>query len=419
MFELRSYQIEIAQKACEKLKALGLVYLTMQPRTGKSHTSMECARLYGAKNVLFLTKKIAINDIGKDYKEGGYPFEITIINNESLHKVECNFDLIISDEHHRLSAPIKPNKNAKDFKKRFFKHPIIMLSGTPAAETDSQWYHSFWVSNKSPFREFPTFYKWADVYVNKYQVNLGYGLITKYDRAKSDQILPVVNQYLLTQTQQQSGFQTLVNEQIIYCPMRTITYNLIDKLKKDFVLIGNQEQVIADSAVKMQSKLLQFFGGTIKFESGNRKVIDPSKAEFVKNHFAGKKIAIFYYFIAEFQMLKDVFGDTLTDNLQEFNTTDKHIALQQVRGAEGISLKAADVLVFINFGFSCVKYQQSIDRLTTMDRKTNDVYFIMAQDGIEEKVYKTLQKKRDYSAKIFLKDYGIKFPKQENQTVEG
>jgi hypothetical protein len=54
-----------------------------------------------------------------------------------------------------------------------------------------------------------------------------------------------------------------------------------------------------------------------------------------------------------------------------------------------------------------------------MDRKTNDVYFIMAQGGIEEKVYKTLQKKRDYSAKIFLKDYGIKFPKPENQTVEG
>ncbi len=412
MFELRDYQKDLAQKGFEVLSKLGIVYFTMQPRTGKSHTSMECARLYGAKNVLFLTKKIAIDDITKDYHEGGYPFQITVINNESLHKVSGEFDLIISDEHHRLSAPVKPNKSAKDFKQRFSKHPIIMLSGTPAAETGSQWYHTFWVSDRSPFSKYSNFYKWANDFVNKYQVNLGYGLITKYDRAKTEQILQIVNPYLITQTQKESGFETSVKEQILYCRMKESTYALVERLKKDFVLIGKEEQIIADSAVKMQSKLLQLFGGTIKFESGNRKVLDRSKAEFVKLKFGDKKLAIFYYFIAEYQMLKEVFGDSLTDDLQEFNTTSKHIALQQVRGAEGISLKAADVLIFINFGFSCVKYQQSIDRLTTMQRKTNDVYFVMAEDGIEEKVYKTLQKKRDYSSKVFLKDYGIQFPKQ-------
>ena len=66
----------------------------------------------------------------------------------------------------------------------------------------------------------------------------------------------------------------------------------------------------------------------------------------------------------------------MTNNLDEFNSTAKHIALQQISGAEGISLANADVLIFYNFGFSNVKFTQAIDRLTTMDRKVNDVYFI-------------------------------------------
>jgi len=419
-FSLRSYQSDLATKGCEILQRLGIVYLSMQPRTGKTHTGLQVARLFGAQSVLFLTKKIAIDGITADYIDGQYPFQIQVANNESLHKVEGNFDLIISDEHHRLTAFPKPNKTAKDFKQRFSKLPMIFLSGTPAAESGSQWFHTFWVSERSPFQQYKDFYRWADDFVKKYQANLGYGLITKYERAKTDEILQYVNPYLISYTQQQSGFQTKVQEHILQCEMKPVIKGLIDRLTKDLVIEGKDEMVIADTAVKLQGKILQLASGTIKFESGNRKVLDCSKGEFIKERFKGKKLAIFYYFIAELQLLKQVFGDTLTDDLHEFNETDKHIALQQIRGAEGISLKAADVLVFMNFGFSCVKYLQAIDRLTTIDRSTNDVYFVMSAGGIEQKVYKTLQSKKDYSSRIFLKDFGIdrsKFKKPDGIEV--
>ncbi len=55
--ELRDYQVDIANKASYLLKNKGLVYLCMSVRTGKTLTSLEAARLFGSKRVLFLTRR--------------------------------------------------------------------------------------------------------------------------------------------------------------------------------------------------------------------------------------------------------------------------------------------------------------------------------------------------------------------------
>ena len=53
---LRDYQLEISRKANEILSRKNIVYLAMEVRTGKTATSLEIARLYGSKRVLFLSK---------------------------------------------------------------------------------------------------------------------------------------------------------------------------------------------------------------------------------------------------------------------------------------------------------------------------------------------------------------------------
>jgi archaellin len=123
--------------------------------------------------------------------------------------------------------------------------------------------------------------------------------------------------------------------------------------------------------------------------------------------FKGKKIAIFYNFVAELEMLKNTFGQNLTTDLDEFNETNKNIALQIVSGREGISLAKADCLVMFNIQFSAVSYFQSRDRLTTKDRKENNVFWVFSNGGIEEKIYKSVLNKTDYTNSIFKKDYGL------------
>ncbi len=413
--KLRDYQTRLSKEAAEILHRKNIVYLAMEVRTGKTITALQTAELFAAKRVLFLTKKKAIPSIQADYDNFGFTYHLTIANDESLHKISCNFDLVIHDEHHRFGAFPKPNTTAKLFKKMYGNLPMIFLSGTPTAESYSQWYHQFWVSNYSPFEQ-PTFYKWANDYVNVKVKHLGHGKVNDYTDARKKDFWHLIRYYILTFTQVEAGFSTQVNENVLYCDMDAITYKIIEKLKKDLVVQNKEGQLIlADTSVKLQQKLHQLYSGTCKFEDGTSKVIDLSKAMFIDKHFKGQKIAIFYKFVEEFNALKNIFGNRLTNDLEEFNTTDKNIALQIVSGREGISLAKAKYLVYYNIDFSAVSYWQSRDRLTTMDRKVNDVYWIFSKDGIESKIYASVIKKKDYNNETFKRDFGIKKAEQNNQ----
>jgi len=405
MLQLRTYQTKISAEAVEILRNKHIVYLAMEVRTGKSLTALNTAQLYGAKNVLFLTKKKAISSIQWDYDNFGFTFDLSIINDESMHLVTGNFDLIIHDEHHRFGAFPKPNATAKEFKKRFSKLPMIFLSGTPTPESYSQWFHQFWVSDYSPYKNHANFYKWAAEYVDIKEKRLGYAVVKDYSNAKENQVRRSTRPYIITFTQKEAGFTTSVNEMVLECEMQPITYEVIRRLKKDLIVRNGQGQIIlGDTGVKLMQKVHQLSSGTCKFEDGTSKVIDDSKARFIKEKFKGEKIAIFYKFKAEWDALLQVFGaDYLTNSVEEFDATDKNIALQIVSGREGVSLKNAKYLVYYNIDFSATSYWQSRDRMTTMQRQENEVFWIFSKGGIEYDIYKTVQQKKDFTLAIFKK----------------
>jgi hypothetical protein len=405
-FKLRDYQVEIGNKGVKVLNKLKILYLAMEVRTGKTLTSLHIANQYKAKHVLFLTKKRAIPSIKNDYNLLNPSYKITIINNESAHKVlDKDIDFVISDEHHRNGAFPKPNKVTKLIKQKWSKLPMIFLSGTPHPESYSQIFHQFWVSDNTPFEE-TTFYKWAKTYVTVKQRRLGYAVVNDYSSAKYKLIKPIIDKYLIAFTQKDAGFSSEVCETTLFVPMDATTYKMAKKLERDKILVSQDgKEIVADTAVKMMQKLHQIYSGTVLCEDGTAKLFDDTKAQFIKDHFKGKKLGIFYKFRAEWDMLKKVFGDSLTNTLDEFNGTDKHIALQIVSGSEGISLKEGDCIVYYNIDFSSKNYWQSRDRLTTMDRLNNDVYWIFSEGGIEEKIYRQVLKKKNYTSTVFKRQH--------------
>lgn len=414
--KLRDYQEEIAEEGLQKLRHYKLVYLSMEVRTGKTITSLTIADRYleQGKRVLFITKKKAISSIEHDYTLVAPGFEIEVINYESLHKVEGCFDLLIIDEAHRLGGFPKPNKAAKHIKDKYSHLPMIFLSGTPTPESYSQIFHQFFVSQRSPFAQYKNFYKWAVVYVNVKERNFGYANIKDYSGAREDRVLPVVKKYFITYTQREAGFTSSVREHILKVAMKPITKQLISTLKRDSVVQGKNDTILADTSVKLMGKVHQLCSGTVIGESGKVILIDNSKAVFIRRKFNLKKIAIFYKFRGELDLLKDAFGETLTTDLEEFNTTDKCIALQIVSGREGISLKAADCLVYFNIDFSAVSYWQSRDRLTTKERSQNDIYWIFSEGGIETNIYKAVESKKDYTLSHFKRDERTEIPNQNH-----
>jgi hypothetical protein len=404
--ELREYQIRIANEAAQKVRELGFVYIAAEVRTGKTLMALKTAEILGCKSVLFVTKKKAIQSIENDYNSFGFSYKIRVINWESLHIIRDKYDLIICDEAHTMGGFPKIPQRVNQLRIKYFDVPKILLSGTPHPESYSQIFHQFYVCPGNPFMGM-SFYQWAKIYVNVQTINYGYGSINNYKLCYNDKLLPVIDKYFIRWSQKSSGFMTEIEEQIIYVDMNEYTYLIADKLRKDNVVELDEGAILADTGVKLMGKLHQIYSGTVLTEDGDAIILDTSKADYIKRNFAGKKIGIFYKFKAEYEMIKKVFGDTITDDLSEFDTSDKSIALQMVSGREGISLKNADYLVFLNIDFSAVTYFQARDRMTTNVRTNNKIFWIFANDGIEEKIYNAVSNKKNYTTSVFKKQYVV------------
>ncbi|WP_228853267.1 DEAD/DEAH box helicase [Aegicerativicinus sediminis] len=401
MFKPRPYQVEISDKAASILKALKIVLLNIEVRCGKTFISLMTAQKLGSTKVLFVTKKKAIHSIQADYDTLSPAYAITIINFESLHKVSDTYDLIIIDESHSISAYPKPSKRTKALKNLVGDTPLILMSGTITPESWSQIYHQFWISNNSPFNE-SNFYGWAHTYVDVKKRYVAHGnQVNDYSRADYSLIRPIIDPYMITFTQREAGFTSTINEQIHQVKMKPTTYKLVETLESDLVYVGKHSTILADTPTKLLSKIHQIYSGTVICEEGRSAVIDNSKGIYIKEEFKGIKIAIFYKFQKELELLQDIFKDQLTTDLQEFNSTHKNIALQIASGREGISLKAAEALVMYNIDHAAVSYWQARDRMSTQDRLTNNVHWIFSKNGIEHNIYETVLKKRNFTTKHY------------------
>jgi SNF2 family DNA or RNA helicase len=192
--------------------------------------------------------------------------------------------------------------------------------------------------------------------------------------------------------------------------MQASTYSLAAKLRARRVYEGNNgEAVVADTEVKLMQKLHQIYSGSVISESGTLLCFDHSKAKFISEHFKDKKIAVFYKFRAELEMLRWAFKANITESPEEFNARPDLTFVSQIQsGREGINLSSADALVFFNIDFSHVSYLQARARLQTMEReKAASLYWVFAEDGIEEKIYEKVKAKEDYQLSHFRRDYKV------------
>lgn len=407
----RDYQIDISTRAAEIISKHGLVYLAMQVRTGKTATALLTAEYLGSGRVLFVTKKKVIDGILADHKALGVSFEIAITNYEQLHNLNYKADLIIVDESHCLGQYPKPAQKVKILKELCKGKPIIYLSGTPTPESYSQLFHQFYISNFSPFRKYVNFYKWAADYVDikkKYYSGLA---VNDYSNANQTKIKAMTDHLFISFTQAEAGFKQDVQEIVQMITMQPSTYYLTDKLKKDRIFYGKDGNVVlADTGAALMSKLHQCYSGTVIDQKEEGLIFDRSKAYWIKDHFKGKKIAIFYKYKAEEIMLYLTFGyDKFTSDPAEFAKSDSKWFISQISsGREGINLSSAEALIMLNIDFSAVSYWQARARMQSKDRETPAiVYWLFADGGIEERIYKMVKDKKDYTLSYFKQDFNI------------
>ncbi len=410
MIEERAYQDNAVKDASSILKDKGLVVLSMAVRTGKTFTSFGIIKEVGLKSCLFITKKKAIGSVQEDYNtfnSENTHFNIEVVNYEQVHNCKGSYDIIVIDECHSLAQFPKPSKRTKLIKQIAMNKPIIYLSGTVTPESYSGIYHQFWVSSYSPFRKHRSFYGWAKEFVSVQLKRINGGQqIRDYSGGIKERILPIINPYFISISQEEAGFKQKPVEKTVYVQMLNTTKQMFRTLKKDKFVLHGETEIICDTAVKLRSKLLQLCNGSIITTEGEYITLDRSKAEHIKTAYADEKIGIFYIYKSDYEIIKEVFGEhNITNSPEEFNKGDKTFVCQIKSGREGINLKTADRIVMYGIDYSAVSYFQGIHRHQYKDRE-RPLYidWIFSDMKLEDKVLKAVQSKKDYTMQYFKKD---------------
>lgn len=414
--KLRSYQCEIVERGADALLSHSILYLAMEVRTGKTITALSIAEKVGATSVLFCTRKKAMTSIEKDFEAIKFKFEFDLINYESLHKISQDdideYDLVICDEAHGLSAFPKPSVRTEELRKIVGSRLLILLSGTPTPESYSQMYHQLYISSHSPWKRYRNFYGWAKDYVKVRKRYIYNREINDYTQADQEKIKADIAHLMISFTQEEAGFDMPVVEVVIPVKMKDNTHKAVKMLQRDKVMRTSEGMVVADTAVKEMQKLHQMWSGTVILDESEdgAQIFDDTKARYIANSeiFIGKKIAIFYKFRAEEMLLRSVFGTRIVDTPESFNLSGQNaIYISQIQsGREGINLSSADCLVMFNIDFSAVSYWQARARMQSKDRtKESTVYWLFAIGGIEEKIYDRVKNKKDYTLSHFKRDY--------------
>lgn len=404
MIQLRDYQERISTSAATLLREKKICYLSMECRTGKSLTALAAADKLGVKSVLFITKIKAKKSVEDDYRALNPNYELEVINYESVHKCVGKYDLVVCDEAHSLGAYPKPSQRAKAVKKVAKGKPVLYLSGTPSPESYSQLYHQFWICDYSPFAAYTTFYKWANDFVLKRQRMVNGYMINDYSTADKHKIDELTATIFVSFSQEDAGFSTNIVEHTLTVPMKQETAIYFRQLQKDRVISLNGRTVLGDTPAKLLSKLHQLSSGTVIAEDGTHLILDTSKAEYIRRMFAGKKVAIFYTYQSEFDLLKNAFPNW-TESPEEFQASTDKVFISQVRKArEGVRLDSADALIFFSFEFSYLSYEQGRNRLVSKERKdAAEVYFLCGDFGIETEILNAVHGKQDFTLSYYGK----------------
>lgn len=425
MIELRPDQRTTVDKGKEILKRYNLLYMACEVRVGKSLMSMTIVKELNYQRVLFVTVKMAISSIEADYQKLGHKFmRFTVTNYEQIAKLNpADYDVTIFDEATKIAQYPKPGKFCKDAKKLVGKKPVILMSGTPTPESPSQIFHQLWISYYSPFSVHKNFYYWAKEYVKMYDIKDGRGNIIKrqhkqkwlggfsvtdYSEGIEDKIKEITKHYTVTLSQAEAGFSSPVIEEILEIDIDPRIYKLMDVLKKDKVYkMKCGDTLVADTPAKMQSLFHQLSSGTVISNEQNRHVLDESKIKYIKWKFAGQKVAIYYKFIEEGNLIRKYFPNN-TDVPEIFNaSSDCAFVCQFVSGRMGVNLSTADSLIAYNIDFSATTYFQFRARMQSQTRqKASNLYWIFSKKGIERHVYKSVCSKKNFTLNFFNRIYG-------------
>lgn len=396
--ELYDYQKNIVSKALETLRKYKMCYLGLEMRLGKTPIAMTIAKEY--KSVLFLTTKSALPDVIK--MNGIFNSVHNFANYESIHKVpRKHYDLIICDECHKLGKfPRKAiaRKNIEYLVSH--KTDVVLLSGTPSIESNSQLFHQLTISKHSPFSNYKNFYSWHNDFGIESYVRRHGGMLVKDYKLTKD-FSNKYNHLMIRMTREDANFaQHDITIALKYFDLSSHSKRIYQDMKVDgFVRLENGNVVTSNGSPATQLiKLQQIIGGSIIDENLNVNYLDAPKLSYFESISPEERIAVYYKYQGE--------KTPIENKLLSLGFKD-YIVLQIDANNTGIDLSHLDRMIIYSLTFSGSNYAQVLARQAKKDREHKIcVDVLLVRESIDSQIYEAVSNKKNFNSNFLRNKHG-------------
>lgn len=176
------------------------------------------------------------------------------------------------------------------------------------------------------------------------------------------------------------------------------------KFRKDSIISYSGQEFVGDTALTkmLYERMLCGFANKEKLSALNDLLGSTDD-----------RIIIFYNFVNELTNIIDILGDrpysVINGNIKDLSAYEKFensvILVQYQAGAMGLNLQLANKIVYFTPPLSSELFEQSKKRIHRIGQtRTCFYYYLVCRSSIEEKIYRTLKMRRDYTEALFTID---------------
>lgn len=367
-----------------------------------------------ATNVYDLTKKSNMDKVF-DYIKYNTAKNVFVINYElAFRRKELlelkNFTLMLDE-----SSMIQ-NETAKRSKFILKMKPknLILLSGTPTSgkyeKLWSQLHLLGWNISKDLF--------WKQYVDVEYLDNQGFPIKVVRGYKNVDRLKQKMRDY---------GCRFLKTDEVFDLPEQIFNTIRIDttkeyrEFKKDRIVIVEDKDFhdpLLGDDIRVGKQLV---GDTTLTKMLYERVLcgsyNPNKLEALKDllQSSDDRIIIFYNFNEEARLITEICEElnkpysVVNGNgksLNNYENFDNSVTLIQYQaGAMGLNLQKANKIIYFTPTLSSELFEQSKKRIHRIGQNSSCFYYMLTcKNSIEEKIYKTLEMRKDYTDKLFEED---------------
>lgn len=349
------------------------------------------------------TKPTQLNQVMNSY-EKLRPF-ILIINYDLVFRRDIksvfrhDFTLMLDE-----SSMIQ-NEKTKRTKYILKMHPdnIILLSGTPTSgKYERLWSQAHllgWNITKS---------KYNKIYVNWDTMYLG---VQKFKVVNKDH--PYKNVQRLKRKLREHGAVFMKTEDVFelpeqnFIPIKVKQSSNYRKFLKDKYLEFDNQELLGDTALTYLLGLRQLSGVYSKEKLDRLSDLIDSTED---------RLIIFYNFDHELDEIIKIAKNKIrpvsivngkTKNLTNYETKDDSITLIQYQaGSMGLNLQKSNKIVYFTPPQQSELYEQSKKRIHRIGQERPCFYYnLIVEKSVEERIYRALKERRDYTDELFKSDF--------------